>query len=87
MPLVWIPAPLRPLTGGQEKVRVPGATVGAAIDELERLHPGIKARLCDAQGLRPGIAVAIDTDLAGRGLLQPVGDNSEVHFLPALSGG
>jgi molybdopterin converting factor small subunit len=87
MPVVWIPALLRDLTGGQQTVTVPGATVGQVIDELERYYPGVKDRLCDAGGLRPGIAVAVGPNLAGRGLLQPVGEESEVHFLPAVSGG
>jgi molybdopterin synthase sulfur carrier subunit len=87
MPVVWVPALLRDLTGGQETVAVPGATVGQVIDNLERLYPGIRARLCDGENLRRGIAVAIGTDLARLGLLQPVNEASEVHFLPAIAGG
>ena len=87
MPTVWIPALLRDLTGGQETVIVPGSTVREVIEALDRSFPGIKDRLCDADGLRPSIAVAIDTQVTRRGLSQPVGDHSEVHFLPAVSGG
>jgi molybdopterin converting factor small subunit len=87
MPVVWIPALLRDLTGGQQTVTVPGATVGQVVDELERRHPGVKDRLCGAGGLRPGIAVAVGPNLARGGLLQPVAQDSEVHFLPAVSGG
>ena len=84
---VWIPAPLRGLTGGQETVRVTGGTIRQVIEALDRLHPGIKARLCDAGGLRSGVAVAVNTQVATLGLIQPVPPGSEVHFLPALSGG
>lgn len=87
MPTVWIPAQLRPLTRGQETVTVAGHTVRQVIDALDQLFPGVKDRLCDANGLRPGIAVAVDTQVATLGLRQPVGDASEVHFLPAISGG
>ncbi len=87
MPVVWIPSLLRELAGGQEKVTVPGATVAQVIDSLEDLIPGFKARLCDGGGLRAGIAVAVDTKLASLGLMQPVAQTSEVHFLPAISGG
>jgi molybdopterin converting factor small subunit len=87
MPVVWIPALLRDLTSGQPTVTVPGTTVGQIIDELECRYPGVKERLCDAGGLRPGIAVAVGPNLARRGLLQPVAEDSEVHFLPAVSGG
>ena len=37
--------------------------------------------------IAPNIAVAIDGDVAIMGLLQRVGENSEVHFLPAIGGG
>jgi len=87
MPIVWIPSLLRDLTHGQESVRVPGRTVREVIEELEQLYPGMRARLCDENGLRPGIAVAVDSLHARLGLLQPVQDASEVHFLPAIAGG
>jgi molybdopterin synthase sulfur carrier subunit len=87
MAQVWIPSLLRELTGGQEQIQVPGRTVREVIDQLDRLFPGIRQRLCDANGLRPGIAVAVDTQIAQSGLQQAVAENSEVHFLPAVSGG
>jgi molybdopterin synthase sulfur carrier subunit len=87
MAVVWIPSLLRDLTGGQETVTVPGATVRQIVDELDHLYPGIKDRLCDANGLRPGIAVAVGTQIARLGLREPVAEDSEVHFLPAVSGG
>jgi molybdopterin converting factor small subunit len=87
MPVVGIPAQLRGLTGGVDRVTVPGRTVGEIIAELDRMFPGISDRLCDASRLRPGLAVAIDDRFATAGLLEPVGEASEVHFLPAISGG
>src|SRR5262249_31737159 len=87
MPTVWIPPPLRDLTAGQETVRVPGSTVLQVIEALDRLYPGARDRLCGGEARRSGIAVAAATQLAPLGLLQPVADGSEVHFLPALSGG
>ncbi len=87
MPVVWIPSLLRGLSGGKDKVVVAGATVGEVIEHLEQQFPGMKDRLCDAGGLRRGLAVSIDTQLARFGLSQPVGENSEVHFLPAIGGG
>ncbi len=87
MPTVWIPSPLRSLAGGQHTVTVPGTRVSQLIDELDRLFPGMRDCLCTADGLRPSIAVVVDGEVARLGLLQPVGPASEVHFLPALSGG
>ena len=87
MAVVWIPSLLRGLTGGQETLVVAGSSVRQIIDALDRTYPGIKDRLCDANGLRPGIAVAVDTQVARLGLAQSVGEHSEVHFLPAVGGG
>jgi molybdopterin synthase sulfur carrier subunit len=84
---VWIPAPLRALTGGRQTAHVQGGTVRQVLDALDRLYPGVKARLCDTGGLRPGVAVAVNTQVAPLGLLQPVPPGAEVHFLPAISGG
>ncbi len=87
MPTVWIPSLLRDLTGGQSQVTVPGATVGQVIAALEHNFPGMRDRLCDGGSLRSGIAVAVGPHLATRGLLQPVADTEEVHFITAVSGG
>jgi len=87
MPTVWIPSLMRSLTGGADKVVVAGHTVGQVIDELEQLFPGIKARLCEGDGLRPGMAVAVDAQVARLGLAETVAENSEIHFVPAVGGG
>jgi molybdopterin synthase sulfur carrier subunit len=87
MAVVWIPAPMRSLTGGRETVTVPGATVAEVIAALDQIYPGTRERLCDGDQLRPGIAVAVGTEVARRGLRESVGEASEVHFLPAISGG
>ena len=87
MPIVWIPAALRTLTHQQETVRVAGASVREVIDHLDAQFPGIKARLCDGDSLRRGMVVAIDAEVSRLGLEQTVGDNNEVHFLPAIGGG
>jgi molybdopterin synthase sulfur carrier subunit len=87
MATVWIPSLLRDLTHGEETVTVPGANVREVIDALEHLYPGIRERLCDGEQLHPGIAVAVDAQIARLGLMQPVGEQSELHFLPAVSGG
>jgi molybdopterin synthase sulfur carrier subunit len=78
---------LQSLTRGEDKVTVPGATVQELIDNLEAQYPGVKERLCDRGELRPHIAVAIDGDVSPEGLEQDVQETSEVHFIPALSGG
>jgi molybdopterin synthase sulfur carrier subunit len=87
MARVWIPPLLRDLTGGQETVTVPGLRVRHIVEELDRLYPGMRDRLCIRDEIRPGIAVVVDTQVARLGLSEPVEAGSEVHFLPAIAGG
>ncbi|HEX9019374.1 MAG TPA: MoaD/ThiS family protein [Anaerolineaceae bacterium] len=87
MAVVWIPALLRDLTGGQETVRAPGDTVRQVIDALEAQYPGVKARLVDGDRLRLGITVVVDGEVSAQRLRARLKADSEVHFLPALSGG
>jgi molybdopterin converting factor small subunit len=84
---VWIPSLLQSLTAGAEKVSASGATVGEIIDSLDARFPGVKERLVQDGAIRPHIAVAIDGDVSPEGLEQEVRDCSEIHFIPALSGG
>jgi sulfur-carrier protein len=84
---VWIPALHRDLTAGQEIITVAGATVGEVVAQLEVLYPGMAARLCDEGKLRHHIAVAINSEVSHRGLRQRLTKPSEIHFIPALSGG
>jgi molybdopterin synthase sulfur carrier subunit len=87
MVTVWIPALLRNFTQGRESVQVAGTTVRQIIDYLEVQAPGIKNRLCAGDELRPSISVAINSQVTQGGLAQAVPDNSEVHFVLAISGG
>jgi molybdopterin synthase sulfur carrier subunit len=85
--VVWIPSLLQSLTAGEEKVVVSGGTVAEIIDNLEARFPGVKDRLVQGSEIRPHIAVAIDGDVSPEGLEQDVQESSEIHFIPALSGG
>jgi len=88
MPIAWIPSLLQGLTAGQAQVEVAGETIREVIDALDVAHPGIRARLCTADGrLKPEIAVAVDGEVTVEGMRTWVDAQSEVHFLPALSGG
>ena len=87
MATVFIPSLLQKLTDGAEVVEVSGSTVRQIVEGLENLHPGIKARLVDGFKIKPNISVAIDGEVAPLGMLEKVGEDSEVHFLPAIGGG
>jgi molybdopterin converting factor small subunit len=87
MPVVWIPSLLRPLAGGQETVTAEGDTVGQVMESLEQRYPGIQARLFKGDRLRPSLSLLVDGELSTRGLLQKVGQESEIRFIPAIHGG
>ena len=84
---VFIPTMLQQLTGGLKQVEIAGETVGDLVDNLEAVHPGLKARLTDGGALRSNLAVAIDGEVSPLGLLEDVPEGAEVHFIPAISGG
>ncbi|HEX2033559.1 MAG TPA: MoaD/ThiS family protein [Chloroflexota bacterium] len=87
MATVWIPSLMRELTGGQTTVTAAGTTVRQIVDNLEAAYPGIRERLCDGDRLHPSINVSVDGVVGRLGLRQPVGESSEVHFIPAVGGG
>lgn len=87
MPTVIVPALLRQLTNGQERVTVRGATVRQVVEDLERQFPGIKTHLIEDGDLKSGIAVSVDGEMGVGGLLDPVKETSEIFFLPAIGGG
>jgi molybdopterin synthase sulfur carrier subunit len=87
MATVWIPPLMRSLTHNLEQVEVEGETVRQIIAALDARYPGIAARLIDDNRIRPGISVAVDGVIGNKGLREAVKPNSEVHFVPAMSGG
>ncbi len=90
MATVFVPAPLRRLTGGQGKVSVAAVTVNELITELETAYPGVKERLLDENGdIKRFINVFVDGDEI-RGLSggdTAIKENSEVSIIPAMAGG
>jgi molybdopterin converting factor small subunit len=90
MALVRIPTPLRSFTRQQSEVRVPGATVGEVLRNLEKAHPGIGARLFDDRGgLRRYVNIFHnDEDIRGsRELETPVAENDALNIITAIAGG
>lgn len=84
---VWIPSLHRDLTDGLESVTIEGATVGEIVATLNERFPGIADRLCEDGQIRPYIAVSVNGEISQRGLRHRLTETSEIHFIPALSGG
>ncbi|MGH7812786.1 MAG: MoaD/ThiS family protein [Candidatus Binataceae bacterium] len=87
MATVVIPALLRKFTGGAERIAAAGATVRELIRNLDARFPGIASQLLADGDIKASIAVSIDGEMTPGGVLEAVGPDSEVHFLPAIGGG
>ena len=71
-------------------MEVPGASLRSLVRNLEERYPGIVESLVnpeDADRLMPGLAAIVDGEPTNMGLLTPLDERSEVHFIPAISGG
>jgi molybdopterin synthase sulfur carrier subunit len=87
MAIVVIPALLRKYTDGRERVPVTGRNLREVIGDLDRQFPGFAAHLLEGGDLKPSIAASVDGEIGTAGVLEPVGESSEIHFMPALGGG
>ena len=87
MPIVFIPAQLKSLTGGVSQVEMEADNVRQVIEQLEAQFPGIRDRLCDGDQLASTLQVSVDSSMGARGLRTRVAEAREVHFLPVIGGG
>ncbi|NQU07969.1 MAG: MoaD/ThiS family protein [Candidatus Abyssubacteria bacterium] len=90
MSTVRIPTPLRRFTGGAEEVPAQGSTVAEIIDDLDRSHSGLKARLCEENGqIRRFVNIYVnDEDIRFmQSLNTPVAEDDELSIIPAIAGG
>ena len=87
MAIVFIPSLMQRLSDGQHSVEIEGATVRQIINNLDAQYPGFKDRLVEDGRVKGNISVAVDGEITPLGMLEKVGENSEVHFLPAIAGG
>ncbi len=87
MPTIFIPAPIRNLTKGKTSVVVAASSVREAIESLEAEYPGVKDRLCEGEKIRPNISVMVDGQVSHLKMREKLREESEVHFVIAISGG
>lgn len=81
MPRVVFARALQKYTGGAASALVEARDVRELYAALEARFPGIGAVI------QEGMAVAIDGDIIQEPLLERLAPDSEVHFLPSISGG
>lgn len=87
---VRIPTPLQKLTGNQPEVQCEAANIDQMLAELEKKHPGIRERICDAEGkLRRFVNIYVNEEdirfLQGQDTALKAGD--DVSIIPAIAGG
>ncbi len=87
MAKIFVPYALRKLTQGQTVVEIPGDTLGVLIDAFDEKFPGVKEKLVENGRIKPGLAAVCGHAPTRQGLMQPLEADTEVHFVPAISGG
>ena len=87
MPTVLLPRSLVSLfPGAPRRCEVEATSVADAIDRLDEIAPGMRNRLLDAgPSIRRHINVYVDGTPASLGT--PIGPDSVIHIIPAVSGG
>ena len=87
---VEIPHLLRELTAGKDKVSIEAETVGRALEELEKVFPGIRARICRGDGsLHPFVNLYVSEEDVRflDGLDTQLKDADVITILPMIAGG
>lgn len=90
MATVFVPTPMRKLTGGQGKIQIHANTLQEIIEHAEATYPGFRERVLDNQGeIKRFINVFVNgvdvRKLQGRAT--PVHEKDEVAVIPAMAGG
>lgn len=87
MATVFVPSLMQKLSDGKSRVEIEGSSVRQIVNNLEAQYPGFMERLVEDGRIKGNISVAIDGEITPLGMLEKVGEDSEVHFLPAIGGG
>jgi molybdopterin converting factor small subunit len=89
MPVVRIPTPLRPHTGGNDTVEAAGATVGEVLGQVGTQYPALKERIFEGEELRRFVNVYVNNEDIRYldDLATAVAEKDEVSIIPAVAGG
>lgn len=81
VPVIHLPAELRPLAGGLESLELPGARIRDLLAALYARYPALETPI------KTGMAVAIDGTIVNQPLNEPLTEQSTIHLIPRISGG
>lgn len=87
---VLIPTPLRTYTGGAAKVQGSGSSIADVLENLNANFPGLKDRICEADGeIRRFVNVFVNGENVRKlsGAATPVKSGDEIGIIPAMAGG
>lgn len=90
MATVYIPTPLRRLTGGQSKISVSGDNIAGLLQAVDSEYPGVAEKVLDDEGnVKRFINIFVNDDEIRtlQGLETPVSDRDRVSIVPAMAGG
>lgn len=80
MATVYVPGGLSAFAGGEDTVVIDAPRIHELLMALDVRYPALAERVRD-------MAVAIDGQIFGSPGYQPLRPDSEVHFIPTISGG
>jgi molybdopterin converting factor small subunit len=78
---VFFSSSLRRHTGGRDRIEIEASSFRELVAALKARFPALREPLLEET------AVAIDGEIIQEPFLEPIQPDSEVHFLPRISGG
>ena len=87
MAKVFLPFQLKEITEYKDFIEVKGKTLKEVINNLDNMYPGLKDHLVEEGKIKSGLSAICGFAATRKGLLQELEEDTEVHFLPAISGG
>lgn len=87
MALVIVPALLRGLCGGAQRLEVEGNTLDGVLRALDQRCPGFYDRIVDGGRVRPELAIAMNGEILSLPLHEPIAPGAELTIVPAIGGG
>ena len=87
MAKVFLPFQLKEITENKDIIEVKGKTLKEVINNLDNMYPGLKDHLVEEGKIKSGLSAICGFAATRKGLLQELEEDTEVHFLPAISGG
>jgi len=89
MPIIRIPTPLRPYSGGNSSVTVAGETVGSALADLTEQHPDLRPHLFEGDKLRSFVNIYLNQEDVRylEGEETTVNEDDTLLIIPSIAGG